>query len=103
MVSRRTLDDPYAQDSPSRQASGTIAPVEVWLRAAPFGGGVMIRVTGVGCLFKIEQFFKRPESTLCGLQKTEAVRHEPKEGQIADRVPNPCQPSADSVCWALRA
>ena len=50
----------------------------------------MIRVTGVGCLFKIEQFFKRPESTLCGLQKTEAVRYEPNEGQIADRVPNPC-------------
>jgi hypothetical protein len=63
----------------------------------------MIRVAGVGRLFKIEQFFKRPESTLCRLQKTEAVLYEPNEGQIANRVPNPCQPSANSVCWALRA
>jgi hypothetical protein len=63
----------------------------------------MVSVAGVGCLFKIEQFFKRPESTIGGLQKTEAVPYEPNEGPIAHRVPNPCQPFADSVCWALRA
>jgi len=30
---------------------------------------MMLRVAGVGCLFKIEQFFKSPEATLCGLDR----------------------------------
>jgi hypothetical protein len=41
--------------------SSPIAPVQIWwaeqLRAAPV----------VGCLFKIEQFFKSPKAMLCGL------------------------------------
>jgi hypothetical protein len=63
-----------------------------------------VRVAGVGCLFKIEQFFKSPEATLCGLDRLKAVLYEPNEGQIAHRVRFTCQtPLSGSACWALRA
>jgi len=29
----------------------------------------MLRVAGVGCLFKIEQFFKSPKATVCELDR----------------------------------
>jgi hypothetical protein len=66
-------------------------------------GGAIIRVAGVGCLFKSDQIFQWPESTLCRLQKSKAVLYEPNERQMAHRVGISCQPFSDPVCWALRA
>jgi DNA replication protein DnaC len=67
------LDNPYPHNTLSGQLAARLHQVQMWsglrLRTAPLGGDVKLKVAGMRCLFKSEQFFKSPKATLRGLDR----------------------------------